>query len=194
MKFSKNVIGGNRMNYEIKKEGNFSYPCSKHETPRTFDWCEENCENYYHCDTVAWAADDLKAHKQSSEIMRMASIRKCRCGNDRFAARQLARHDIIVNALGGYIEDKGAYDAEQPYGPFTCTVCDTVYEELEELERINEKPVPESNTDIQKIFDIIDLALAIAGFKVLDGEQDSIIFRHAPSDTDYEVKVSEIPG
>ena len=26
--------------------------------------------------------------------------RKCRCGNDKFYAHQLTRHDVIVNAYG----------------------------------------------------------------------------------------------
>jgi len=36
------------------------YMCCLHETPRTFEWCEENCERYYSCDTVAWANDKWK--------------------------------------------------------------------------------------------------------------------------------------
>jgi len=36
------------------------YMCCLHETPRNFDWCEDNCERYYSCDTVAWADDALK--------------------------------------------------------------------------------------------------------------------------------------
>ena len=36
------------------------YMCCLHETPRNFDWCEENCERYYRCYTVAWAGDELK--------------------------------------------------------------------------------------------------------------------------------------
>ena len=36
------------------------FTCCLHETPRDFDWCENNCGRYYHCDTVAWADDKLK--------------------------------------------------------------------------------------------------------------------------------------
>ena len=42
---------------------NDSYMCCLHETPRTFEWCEENCERYYSCDTVAWAGDELNEDK-----------------------------------------------------------------------------------------------------------------------------------
>lgn len=41
------------------EEANNNYMCCLHETPRTFNWCEENCERYYHCDTVVWANDEL---------------------------------------------------------------------------------------------------------------------------------------
>ena len=39
------------------------YMCCLHENPRTFDWCEENCARYYHCDTVAWALDECNEDK-----------------------------------------------------------------------------------------------------------------------------------
>ncbi|MBQ9954764.1 MAG: hypothetical protein IJO87_04975 [Eggerthellaceae bacterium] len=43
-----------------------------------------------------------------------------------------------------------------------------------------------------EIFEIIESALALAGYKVLDGDNDTVIVRHATGDTDYEIKVSEI--
>jgi len=37
------------------------FKCSLHPGELlTSDWCEENCERYYHCDTVAWADDEQK--------------------------------------------------------------------------------------------------------------------------------------
>lgn len=42
------------------------------------------------------------------------------------------------------------------------------------------------------IFDVIEQALALAGYKVLDGDHDSIIVRHTNSDSDYEIKVTKI--
>ena len=44
------------------------------------------------------------------------------------------------------------------------------------------------------IFEVIERALAKAGYKVLDGDENSIIIRHANSDTDYAICVTEIPG
>ena len=43
------------------------------------------------------------------------------------------------------------------------------------------------------IFEVIEAALSRAGYVILDGEdKDSIIIRHKNSDSDYEIKVSEI--
>ena len=36
------------------------FMCAEHETPRNSEWCEKNCPGYYHCDTIAWAGDELK--------------------------------------------------------------------------------------------------------------------------------------
>ncbi|MBQ7346010.1 MAG: hypothetical protein IJW45_08125 [Oscillospiraceae bacterium] len=44
------------------------------------------------------------------------------------------------------------------------------------------------------ILEVIECALAKAGYKVLDGNKNSIIIRDANSDTDYNIRVSEIPG
>lgn len=41
------------------------------------------------------------------------------------------------------------------------------------------------------IFEVIEVALAKAGYKVLEGDRDSIIIRHANSDSDYKITVAE---
>lgn len=42
------------------------------------------------------------------------------------------------------------------------------------------------------IFDIIENALAKAGYKILDGDTDAVIVRDCKSDKDYEIKVKEL--
>lgn len=42
------------------------------------------------------------------------------------------------------------------------------------------------------IFEVIENALARAGYKIMDGDKDAIIIRHTNSDTDYQISVSEI--
>ena len=51
----------------------------------------------------------------------------CTCGNDRFIGHQIIRADVIVGADGSFLKnvtdrlEDSIYDAEKPYGPFTCT-------------------------------------------------------------------------
>ena len=60
----------------------------------------------------------------------------CVCGNDRFYAHQIIRADVIVDSDGAFLEnaterlEESIYDAERPYGPFTCTKCGKEYDEL----------------------------------------------------------------
>jgi hypothetical protein len=64
---------------------------------------------------------------------------KCECGNDKFYAHQKCRVDIIVDEYNSFLDnlvsDKelgdSVYDSETPYGPYTCTECGKVYDELE---------------------------------------------------------------
>ncbi len=60
---------------------------------------------------------------------------KCICGNKEFHAHQKCRLDIICDGSGNWLKDSpndksACYDAEDPYGPFTCTKCKIEYEEL----------------------------------------------------------------
>jgi hypothetical protein len=45
--------------------------------------------------------------------------------------------------------------------------------------------------DKEDILSVIDKAVALAGYEVLDGDTDSLIIRDKANDTDYEVKVEE---
>lgn len=44
------------------------------------------------------------------------------------------------------------------------------------------------------IFAVIEAALARAGYKILDGDHNSVIIRHPNSDSDYVIRVEEIAG
>lgn len=58
------------------------------------------------------------------------------CGNNLFFAHQLVRMDILCDGDGTFVsninENPAAdiYDAENPYGPFTCSICGAEYDEL----------------------------------------------------------------
>lgn len=55
---------------------------------------------------------------------------KCECGNNKFVAHQRCYHDIVVDGSNNFESDKGIYESETPYGPYTCTECDKEYDEL----------------------------------------------------------------
>ena len=44
------------------------------------------------------------------------------------------------------------------------------------------------------VFEVIECALAKAGYKIMDGDENSIIIRNADVDTDYEIRIEELPG
>lgn len=63
---------------------------------------------------------------------------KCKiCGSETFIAHQQCRMDVFVNGEGDFESDmpggceSAIYDAEKPYGPFTCNRCGAEYEELD---------------------------------------------------------------
>ena len=47
--------------------------------------------------------------------------------------------------------------------------------------------------DVLDIFEVIEDALANAGYKILDGDSSSVIIRDSENDMDFEIKVTEIP-
>ena len=52
---------------------------------------------------------------------------------------------------------------------------------------------PEGFLMENNIFEIIENALALAGYKVLDGDKKCVIVRHSATDTDYRITVEEEP-
>lgn len=42
------------------------------------------------------------------------------------------------------------------------------------------------------VFEVIEAALTKAGYKIMDGDETSIIIRHSNSDTDYEIRLTEL--
>lgn len=62
---------------------------------------------------------------------------KCKiCGSETFEAHQILYADVICDGDGEFVEnladtlDESVYGSDRPYGPFTCTKCGAVYEEL----------------------------------------------------------------
>ena len=44
----------------------------------------------------------------------------------------------------------------------------------------------------EDIFDTIESALTLAGYKIVDGDRGSLIFRDSRTDTDFEIKITEL--
>ena len=57
---------------------------------------------------------------------------KCECGNDKFFAHQIQHRDVIVDEDNIWEENAEYYDVGTPFGPYTCTKCGKIYDELED--------------------------------------------------------------
>ena len=67
------------------------------------------------------------------------------------------------------------------------------YEVLSGLTCQTETAIPSVKDDIKAhIFDVIDSSLAIAGYKIMDGDSNNVCIRHCASDTDFEIKVDQL--
>ena len=59
------------------------------------------------------------------------------CGNSKFYAHQILHMDIICDEQGEFLNNihpndpmTSCYEAEKPFGPFTCTRCGAIYDRL----------------------------------------------------------------
>jgi len=78
---------------------------------------------------------DVLENVYEVSVIAAAEMARCSCGHGEFYAHQLCRMDIVCDGGGNWIrntpsDDSSCYDAENPYGPFTCTKCRKEYEEL----------------------------------------------------------------
>jgi len=54
---------------------------------------------------------------------KMNEIKCPKCGGTRFMAHQQCYHDVIVDGDNNFEEDKGIYESNHPYGPYSCIEC-----------------------------------------------------------------------
>lgn len=56
--------------------------------------------------------------------------------------------------------------------------------------------MPEDETDksvlITNIFSVMDSAFALAGYKITEGDRETLIVRHSATDSDFEIKITEL--
>jgi|ETNmetMinimDraft_8_1059916.scaffolds.fasta_scaffold751084_1 hypothetical protein len=56
---------------------------------------------------------------------------KClECENTSFRAHQRCYHDVTVDENNNFLDNIEIYMTEKPYGPYTCTKCGRIYDEL----------------------------------------------------------------
>lgn len=71
--------------------------------------------------------------------------------------------------------------------------CFTILRRLTEQSESDIPAAKEMQSEIKThILDVIESGIALSGYKIMDGDRDSIIIRHCESDTDFEIKVDEI--
>ena len=63
-------------------------------------------------------------------------VKRCSCGCGTFFAFQNVKKSVLVSTKGEFLSEAEDRDAEvnsEPYGPYECTRCGRVFENLEEL-------------------------------------------------------------
>ena len=95
----------------------------------------------YECDFCGEVYDDLSSLPKNDPHFPDEGY--CKCGSGTFNATQVCYVDVIVDGENNFIRDlygdddgrdeDPVYDAEDPYGPYTCTKCGAEYNELNEL-------------------------------------------------------------
>ena len=75
-----------------------------------------------------------------------------KCGGKRFWAHRVYHTDVIVDGDNNWEEDRNAYDAGNPFGPYTCENCGAEYDDLNELA---EAPHEEKGVKSQKVYVLI---------------------------------------
>jgi hypothetical protein len=68
----------------------------------------------------------------------------------------------------------------------------SVFDSKYELDSICKDKNSSENDETRKITEILDRSLALAGYKIMDGDGDSVLIRNSHIDRDFEIKVIEL--
>lgn len=94
-------------------------------------------------------------------------MRRCKCGCTRFYAHQVCRADIIVDQDNNFMGDLNGhisvYDAEEPYGPYTCEKCGAEYDSLDDLPDGDTYSMPEEKS--KKLYVFLKFNESVEGIK-----------------------------
>lgn len=90
-------------------------------------------------------------------------MKRCKCGNTKFYAHQVCRLDVIVDGDNNFISnasesgEASIYDSGNPYGPFICTKCGSVYDDLTDLPELQYRCYEEGYVGEYTEKELIDL-------------------------------------
>jgi hypothetical protein len=88
---------------------------------------------------LQFGAITLKTDPEYRETYERPPERRCFCGGAAFTARQICRHDVVVDGDNEFHSDIGIYDSETPYGPYVCKKCGAEFDELDDLRHVTGK-------------------------------------------------------
>jgi len=108
----------------------------------------------------------------------------CKCGGNRFVARQVCRHDIVVDDSNMYMEQCGSngkdiYDAETPYGPYTCLQCETVWDNLPHYKVKRMKTLEMQLNFTDHTWDTLVMCVPETEFKAIEDAAGGDIYKEA---------------
>lgn len=98
------------------------------------------------------------------------------CGKNEFSANQVCRVNVVVDNLNNFIRNQdnnmesSVYDADNPFGPYSCMDCGFSFDEIDELEK-----------NISNTYDLLHDSLKNAGIGVYTNYSD---FEEAINDSE----------
>ncbi len=95
-------------------------------------------------------------------------MKRCKCGYQKFAAHQIVRMDVVVDPNNDWIrnltnDSTSIYDAEEPYGPYTCLKCGAEYDSLDNLPDDDTYSMPEEKS--KKLYVFLKFHECVEGVK-----------------------------
>ena len=108
----------------------------------------------------------------------------CKCGGNRFVSRQRCYHDVVVDDANMFIEncgdgDSSIYDAETPYGPYTCLQCEKVWDTLPTYKVKRLKTVEMQVCLVENTWYVLDMCVPEEVFKAIEDAAGSDLYKEA---------------
>lgn len=93
-------------------------------------------------EVIAIVKRSLKPNSPPSKVEKQQTLDHCPyCGGKEFIGNQKVSNTVIVDAEGNWIRDNRAYDRENPFGPFECSNCGELFDELPIVRKMTEQEI-----------------------------------------------------